>query len=99
MAIPASEPQDGASTISTEVPAHLRAKIEEAAAWRGVSVGNFVADAAAREAEEVIERERLIQLTREDSELVLSLLENPPPANAALRNAAELHKRLIGGEG
>ena len=32
--------------ISADVPPHVRAKIEEAAAWRGVSVDSFVVEAA-----------------------------------------------------
>jgi uncharacterized protein (DUF1778 family) len=82
-------------SILGDIPANLRAKIEEAAAWRGVPVGRFIADAAVKEAEQIIERERLIRLTREDTELVLSLLDNPPKPNAALRKAARAYKRLI----
>lgn len=62
-----------------------------------MSLAAFVADAAAKEAEQVIERERLIQLSRDDAEHVAALLENPPAPNDALRKAAELHTRLIGG--
>jgi uncharacterized protein (DUF1778 family) len=97
MATSASKQPETARTISIEAPAHLHARIEEAAAWRGVSVTNFVVEAAAKEADEVIEKERLVRLTREDSRQIMHLLENPPHANAALRKAAELHRRLIGG--
>ena len=83
--------------VSAEVPAQVRAKIEEAAACRGVPIDNFVIEAAIQEAERVIEKERLIQLTRDDAELVCSLLDNPPPPNAALRRAVQDHKRLIRG--
>ena len=75
----------------------MRAKIEEAAAWRGVSVDSFVVEAATKEAEYVIEKERHIQLSRADAELVMSLLDNPPPPNAALRKAVQAHKRLLRG--
>ena len=85
------------STISADIPDHLRAKIEEAATWKGMSIGTFIADVAANEAEQVIERERLIQLSREDSERIPSLLDNPPQPNAALQKAAELHERLLDG--
>lgn len=84
-------------TISAKVPAHVRARIEEAAAWRGVPIGSFVIEAAVKAADEVIERERLIQLSREDAERILALLENPPEPNSALRKAADAHQRLISG--
>jgi uncharacterized protein (DUF1778 family) len=83
--------------ISASVPSHIRARIEEAAAWKGMTVAAFIAEAAAKEADEVIERERKIQLSQEDAALVASLLENPPEPNAALRKAAELHHKVIGG--
>ena len=83
--------------ISADLPAHHCAKIEEAAAWRGVPVSSFVIEAAVKEAEQVILKERLIELTREDAELVLSLLDNPPEPNAALRRAIRAHKRMIRG--
>ena len=37
-----------------------------------------------REAEQVIERERLIRLSREDAELVFSLMTDPPKPGPAL---------------
>lgn len=85
------------TTISADIPDHLRAKIEEAATWKGMSVSSFIADAAAKEAEQIIEKERLIQLSREDADMILSLLDNPPQPNAAFQEAAKLHKRLTDG--
>ena len=38
---------------------------------------------------------QLIQLTREDVEQIMQLLDNPPEPNASLRKAAEANKRLI----
>ena len=37
----------------------------------------------------------LIQLTREDVEQIMHLLDNPSEPNASLRKAAEAHQRLI----
>lgn len=89
--------QQNLESISAEMTAPVRARIEEAAAWRGVPVGSFVIEAATRAADEVLEHERLIQLSREDAERILALLENPPAPNAALRKAADAHQRLIRG--
>ncbi|MCC7420865.1 MAG: DUF1778 domain-containing protein [Planctomycetaceae bacterium] len=85
------------SRISVSIPKGVMARLEEAAALRGVSVAVFLAEAASREADAVIEKERVIQLSREDAELIASLNENPPPPNANLRKAARKHKRLIRG--
>jgi uncharacterized protein (DUF1778 family) len=89
-------PRDaGQEEIIARVSPGLRARIEEAAAWRGVSVASFLVEAAAREAEHVIEKERLFQLTRDDAELVLSLLDAPPSPNAAMSKAVRAHHKLI----
>jgi uncharacterized protein (DUF1778 family) len=53
--------------------------------------------AAAKEAEQVSEKERLLQLSRQDAELLASLLDNPPAPNAAMQKAVQTHQRLIRG--
>jgi len=96
MSIHAVEPLN-IETLSAEMTAPVRAKVEEAAAWRGVPVASFVIEAAAKAADEVIERERLIQLTRADADQIMNLLDNPPEPNASLCKAIEAHQRLIRG--
>jgi len=82
------------STISAEVPDCLRVKLEEAAQYKGMSIGSFVIDAAVREAEQVIERERLIRLSQEDAALVQSLLDHPPRPESSLQRAATQYEQL-----
>ena len=96
MSIHAVGPLD-IESLSAEMADPVRAKVEEAAAWRGVPVASFVIEAAVKAADEVIERERLIQLTRADAEQILNLLDNPPEPNASLLKAADAHQRLIRG--
>ena len=83
--------------ITINVPAHVLERIEEAAAWRGLALEEFVLDAAARETDAVIEKERVIRLSPDDAKLIFSLMENPPPANATLKKAMRTHKRLTRG--
>jgi uncharacterized protein (DUF1778 family) len=83
--------------ITARIPRQACARIEEAAAWRGVSVSSFVAEAAAKEAEQVIEKERQVQLSRQDAELLVSLLDNPPDPNSAMGKAVKAYQRLIRG--
>ena len=75
----------------------VRPVVVQAAAVRGVSLQKFVADAALKEAEHVIERERLIQLTEADALMIQSLLDAPPAPNAEMLKAVEAHQRLIDG--
>ena len=95
MAARTTSRRNDSGKITAAIPAKVRARIEEAAAWRGVSVDRFLVEAAAKEAEHVIEKERLFQLTREDAEQILALLDQPPAPSAALRKAAQTHKGLI----
>jgi uncharacterized protein (DUF1778 family) len=53
--------------------------------------------AAAKEAEQVIEKERLLQLSRQDAELLASMLDNPPAPDAAMRKAVQAYRGLIRG--
>ncbi|MCX7421629.1 MAG: DUF1778 domain-containing protein [Planctomycetia bacterium] len=90
----ASTPKTKTKKISATLPAHVHERLEEAAAWRGVALSEFLVDAAVREAEQVIERERIIRLSQEDAKLIFSLMKNPPPPNAAMKKAMQTHKRL-----
>ena len=72
------KPRKKSQRVSANVPKHVKERLEEAAAWRGMSVSEFLISAAVREAEQVIERERLIRLSREDAKLVVSLMTSPP---------------------
>ena len=92
MSIHAVGPLD-IESLSAEMADPVRAKVEEAAAWRGVPVASFVIEAAAKAADEVIERERLIQLTRADAEQILNLLDSPDQLNAKIREAQEVLDR------
>jgi uncharacterized protein (DUF1778 family) len=65
-----------------------KAALMRAAALRNTDLTDFVLQPALREAAAVIEAAERTQLSERDSQRVLELLENPPPANARLRAAA-----------
>jgi uncharacterized protein (DUF1778 family) len=54
-----------------------------------------VVQAAWREAQDVLERESLLRLNREQTKRIVLLLERPPKPNAALRAARAAHRSLI----
>lgn len=83
--------------FSATVPHHVHERLQEAAACRGMTLNEFLVDAALREAEQVIERERQIRLSQEDTKLIFALMANPPAPNAAMKKAVQTHKRLIRG--
>ena len=64
----------------------------DAAELTGATVNQFLVQAALKEANAVIEQDRMIRLSRRDSERLLDLLENPPKANAKLVSAMEHYR-------
>ncbi|GJI89654.1 type II toxin-antitoxin system TacA family antitoxin [Duganella hordei] len=75
--------------ISARVSIAVAETLNEAADLSGTTLSNFVVQAALKEAQRVIDREKTIYLTSNDAAMLLSLLDNPPPPNAALSRAFE----------
>mgnify|MGYP000851664078 CR=1 FL=1 len=70
-------------------------RLTEAAAWRGQSLHAFVLGAAIREADEVLARRDRIELTPEDAEVVLRLLESEAAPNAELIRAFQKRAEVL----
>jgi uncharacterized protein (DUF1778 family) len=78
--------------VSARVPAQVQETLELAAAMVGATVNQFMVQTALREAERIIEQERVIRLSARDAEMFIHALENPPPPNAKLKAALQLHQ-------
>lgn len=86
--------------ITARVSVSVAEKINEAAELAGTTVNNFVVQAALKEAQRVIDREKTIYVSKNDAAMLLNLLENPPVPNAALTRAFErFMKEKYGPEG
>lgn len=75
--------------ITARVPLQIQHTLEMAADMAGTTINQFIVQTALREAERIIEQERLIRLGTEDAAAFLSALESPLPPNAALKAALE----------
>lgn len=75
--------------VSARVPAQVQETLELAAAMVGATVNQFMVQTALREAERIIEQERVIRLSARDSEMFIQALENPPPPNTKLKSALQ----------
>lgn len=84
--------------ISMRVSKDLRERLEEAANYSGATLNQFFVQAAIKEADQILERERVMRLSARDSKWLLDLLDQPPsPPNAKLREAlAEYHEATNG---
>jgi len=83
--------------ISARVPKNVQARLEEAAELSGATVNQFVVQAAVEKADEIIERERVIKLSKRDTVRLLELLGNPPPPNAHLGRALQRRQEFVSG--
>ncbi len=75
--------------ITARVPMAVQETLEMAASLTGATLNQFVVQSALREAERIIEQERVIRLCARDTEAFLAALDNPLPPNAALKAALE----------
>jgi uncharacterized protein (DUF1778 family) len=82
--------------LTARVPEGVHAMIEEAAALCGSTVNQFLVQAAKERAQEVLDEERLVRLSRRDAKVFLAALENPPPVNEAMKRAARRHAEAVG---
>lgn len=86
-------PNTDKERISSRVPKPVRKTLEEAAALSGATLNQFVVQAALKEAHAVLERERIIRLSRRDAQAFFRVLENPPSPNARLKKAVAAYER------
>lgn len=78
--------------ITARVPGRVQETLELAAAMVGATVNQFMVQTALREAERIIEQERVIRLSARDARMFVRALENPPPPNARLKAALKRHR-------
>jgi uncharacterized protein (DUF1778 family) len=84
------------ANLTIRAPAELHSRLAEAAAWRGLSLNSFILQAAAREADAILEQERVVRISAKDAAMLLRLLDNPPKPNAALTRAFARRKEQLG---
>ena len=78
--------------VSARVPLQVQETLELAAAMVGATVNQFMVQTALREAERIIEQERVIRLSARDAETFIQALGNPPPPNAKLKSALHYYQ-------
>jgi len=83
--------------ITARVSGAVAETLNEAAELSGTTLNSFVIQAALEKAQRIIDREKMIHLSRNDVAMLLDLLENPAPPNAALTKAFERFKNARNG--
>ena len=85
------------SKITIRQPEPLKAKVEKAAALRGMTVTSFINGILELAADKTLSRIQTRELSERDSTALLALLSKPTRPNAALRRAAKRHRKITGG--
>lgn len=77
--------------ITTRVTAYAQQAIEQAAEMTATTTNQFVAQAALREAERIIEEHSIIRLSQNDMQKFLDALDNPKPVPHRLAVSLNQH--------
>jgi uncharacterized protein (DUF1778 family) len=77
--------------ITARVPLAIQQTLETAASLTGATLNQFIVQTALREAERIIEQERVIRLSARDTQAFIAALDRPLPPNAALKAALDDH--------
>jgi len=83
--------------VTIRQPRALKAKVEKAAAMRGMTVTSFINGVLERVSDRTMERVRQRELSERDSRALIEMLSHPKGPNAALRRAAERYRERFGG--
>ena len=81
--------------ITARVPAGVQQTLETAANMVGATLNQFIVQTALREAERIIEQERVIHLSSRDATQFLAALDRHPRLNKKLVAALNYHKARI----
>lgn len=69
--------------------------VQYAAQLSGLSLASFIRQVAVREAEKVIERDKIVYLTAQESRELLEAIDRPFAPNAKLQEAMDLAEQII----
>lgn len=84
---------ENSDRITNRVPKPISRKLQEAAELIGATVNQFMVQASLEKAEKILDREKTIYFSKKDAAMLIDLLDNPPPPNAALLKASERFKQ------
>jgi len=82
--------------IDARLTSEAKQQIDQAAALQGRSTSDFMVQAALKEASQIIEQQRIIRLTVEESLALAKLMTSEPQVNQASVEAMRRHKKIIG---
>ena len=73
--------------LDLRIEPEIKKLLEKAAKRKGLSLSSYVKSTAIKDAQEIEEQSILLRLSKQDSELFLSALGNPPEPSEVLKSA------------
>ncbi|MDD9303023.1 MAG: DUF1778 domain-containing protein [Desulfobacter sp.] len=81
--------------FQTRMPFHVHEKLIKAAELSGSTLNQFVVQSALEKASDILEKERVLNLSYNDAHTIFEAIENPPePKNALIRAAREYQQEF-----
>lgn len=81
--------------ITARVTEHIKDTLLAAAELTGATLNQFLIQSALEKAEDIIEKDKLIQLSDKDTLFFFQSLEAPPTPNSKLTNAIDNYRANI----
>ncbi|HVA23824.1 MAG TPA: DUF1778 domain-containing protein [Chloroflexota bacterium] len=85
------------SRLGFRINDRIKARIEKAAALEGRKVTDYCVTALAEAARQTIERERTLEFSERDWEIIVQVLTEPQEPNERLKRAHAEAQRRLGG--
>lgn len=90
-----TSPKKSEARLEVRLQQQSKDLIEEAAAFSGQSVSDYVVSTLVRHSTEVLAKQRHFRLSSRDRDRFLAMLDSDDEPNAALRRAAKRFKRRV----
>jgi len=81
--------------VSARIPLRVYEKLTEAAQVIGATLNQFLVQSALEKADQILEQERVIQMSKRDAKVFFDAVDNPPPINEKLLDAMKAYQEAF----
>ena len=81
--------------VSARIPLRVYEKLTEAAQMIGATLNQFLIQSALEKADQILEQERVIQMSKRDAKVFFDAVDNPPPINEKLLEAMKAYQEAF----
>lgn len=81
--------------VTTRINLQVKETLMTAAQLTGATLNQFVVHAALEKAQQLIEKDKMIKLSKSDAEVFFEALENPPQTNEKLKQAIKHYQQTL----